>query len=450
MQILYEDNHIIVVIKPVNVPVQGDDTGDPDMLTLLKAYIKEKYQKPGEVYLGLVHRLDRPVGGVMVFARTSKAASRLMPQFAEKNRAGAVKRYAAVTGDGVPDRGRLEGFILRSESERRSYVVPEGTEGAKSAALDYTAVCRRDGLALLDIELHTGRHHQIRAQLAHAGFPIRGDQKYDPEARPGLQIALFARSLSFEHPTLHERMTFTAVPDYGLFKRFSNELRLLNAGLNCPYSDEDVIVLNKPDGVTVANADGGSDTLEARLAAAGFTCFPVHRLDAKTQGLILFARNTGAKEALDSAIRARAIDKYYRLITCGCPPSGSGTLRLYAVKDPASGLMRVFDEPVKNSLEMITDYRVIKQSGGACLIEARLVTGRTHQLRASFAHIGCPIIGDDKYGSREVNRDPRFRPLLRRAPLLLAAVRLELHFEKGSCLERLNGLTLSAEAPFGL
>ena len=195
MKILYEDNHIIVVVKPVNVPVQADETGDPDLLSAVKAYIKEKYNKPGEVYCGLVHRLDRPVGGVMVFARTSKAASRLMPQFAEKNRSGAKKRYMAVTCGTAPEKGELHDQILRIEADHSSIVVPEGTEGAKAASLCFETASMKKGLSLLDIELHTGRHHQIRVQLSHAGYPIWGDQRYNENAVVGQQIALFAYSL---------------------------------------------------------------------------------------------------------------------------------------------------------------------------------------------------------------------------------------------------------------
>lgn len=450
MKILYEDNHLIVVIKPVNVPVQADETGDADLLTLLKAYVKEKYNKPGEVYLGLVHRLDRPVGGVMVFARTSKAASRLMPQFAEKNSAGVKKRYAALVCGEPPSRGRLENFLLKNEAERKSFAVPEGTEGAKPARLDFELVCRRNALSLLDIDLHTGRHHQIRVQLSNAGFPIWGDQKYNPSAHPGQQIALFSYSLSFEHPTTHERMTFTAAPEGGAWEAFSCELRLLTAGLKCVMSDEDVLVINKPAGVTVANADGGERTLEAQLDSAGISAYPVHRLDAPTQGLVIFARHPEAKAALDEAMKARSIGKTYRMIVRGRPPMPAGTLRLYGIKDSASGKVAVFDEPRRGAFEMITSYRVIERGDGVSLVEADLVTGRTHQLRASFAHVGCPILGDDRYGSREFNRDPAYRRLRKSAPLCLAAVKIVFGFPENSYLKRLNGRTVAVEAPFGL
>lgn len=449
MKILYEDNHIIIVVKPVNVPVQADETGDPDLLSAVKAYIKEKYAKPGEVYCGLVHRLDRPVGGVMVFARTSKAASRLMPQFAEKNRQGAKKRYAAVTVGEPPRAGALNGFILRNEADHSSSLVPEGTEGAKAASLDFTRAASKKGLSLLDVELHTGRHHQIRVQLASAGFPIWGDQRYNPSAVPGQQIALFAYSLSIEHPVSHERMTFTALPEGGVLGAFSDEMRLLTAGLSCAYADEDLLVINKPAGMTVARADGGDDNIEARLSGLFKEVYPVHRLDAQTSGLVILAKNRAAKDALDAAIRGRTIEKVYRLIVRGAPDKKSGRLELYAKKDPSAGLVRVFDNAVPGSVQMLTDYRAIKDLGGASLLEATLITGRTHQIRASFAHIGCPILGDDRYGSREFNRDPEFRRLHKKNALCLAAVRITFGFPKGSYLERLNGIKTEIEAPFG-
>ena len=454
MKILYEDNHIIVVVKPVNMPVQADETGDPDLLTRVKAYIKEKYAKPGEVYCGLVHRLDRPVGGVMVFARTSKAASRLMPQFAQKGGAGAEKRYAAVVcGEPLPYVPAIvECWMKKDEAERKSYVVPEGTEGAKKAVLERRTVCVKDGLSLVDVSLRSGRHHQIRVQLSSAGNPIWGDQKYNPEAVPGQQIALFAYSLTFEHPTTHERMTFTALPEGGAWERFGDEMRLLSAGVSCVFSDPDLLIINKPAGVTVANADGGEDTLESRIASAGIKAYPVHRLDAKTSGLIIFARNERAKAALDEAMRARTIKKCYRAIVRGVPETEKGvrygTLKFHAVKDPAAGLIRVYDGPRAGALEMETFFRICRTDGNISFVEAELVTGRTHQIRASFAHIGCPILGDDKYGDREFNRDPAYKALKKSAPLCLTSTGLVFGFPEGSYLERLNGAAVRIEAPF--
>ena len=456
MKILYEDNHILVVVKPVNMPVQRDETGDVDLLTSLKAYIKEKYDKPGEVFLGLVHRLDRPVGGVMVFARTSKAASRLMPQFAEKAGAGAEKLYAAVvTGEPMPFvKSVYDCWLKKDEAERKSFVVPEGTEGAKRALLEARTVSVKGKLSLVDVKLKTGRHHQIRVQLSHGGNPIWGDQKYNPDAVPGQQIALFAYSLSFEHPTTHERVTFTALPEGGAWREFGDEMRLLTSGVSCVYSDKDVLVINKPAGVTVANADGGEDTLESRIESAGIEAYPVHRLDAKTSGLVIFARDLKAKEALDEAMRLRTIRKSYRAIVRGVPETEKGkrfgTLKLYAVKDPARGLVKVFDSPVNGAAEMETKYRICQSKNGVSIVEAELITGRTHQIRASFAHIGCPILGDDKYGDRDFNRDPAYKQYKKNAPLCLSAVRIGFGFPAGSYLTRLNGTVVFIQPPFEL
>ena len=451
LTVLYEDNHIIVIAKPVNVPVQADDTGDVDVLSQVKAYIKEKYNKPGEVYCGLVHRLDRPVGGVMVFARTSKAASRLMPQFAQKGSSGAKKRYAAVVCGKAPAAARLEDDMVKDEATRTSYIVPAGTEGAKHASLDFTRISVKNGLSLLDVELHTGRHHQIRAQLANAGLPIWGDQRYNPEAKPGRQIALWAYSLEIEHPVKHERMRFTALPPAGLgvWDGFADELRGLACRLPVAYSDENIIIINKPAGLPTAIADGGDDTAEGRLSSAFGEVYAVHRLDAPTSGLLIFARNEKAKAELENSIRQRTIKKTYRLIALGSPEEKSGRLRLFAVKDGEGARVRVFDGERPGAVEMITDYRVVKYLDGACLIEAELVTGRTHQIRASFAHIGCPILGDDKYGDREKNRDPRFKALHKRGELCLCACAVELGFDKDSPLAYLNGKRFNTEPPFG-
>ncbi|QKY71035.1 RluA family pseudouridine synthase [Lentibacillus sp. CBA3610] len=198
--ILYEDNHLLVVEKPVNIPVQEDNTRDNDLLTMLKNNIKIRYQKPGNVYLALVHRLDRPVGGVMVFAKTSKAASRL----SDGIRRGAFdKRYLTVVrGRPSKDKAILEDFLLKDHRENKVHVVSPKTQKAKKAVLDYEVYGTANGLSLLQVNLHTGRPHQIRVQLASAGFPIYGDQKYGEKVnKPGQQIALWSNALAFEHPT---------------------------------------------------------------------------------------------------------------------------------------------------------------------------------------------------------------------------------------------------------
>ena len=205
--ILYEDNHILVAVKPQNMPSQADSSRDLDFLTLLKAYIKEKYQKPGAVYLGLVHRLDRPAGGVMVFARTSKAAARLSAQVQDRS---LSKRYYAVTAGSLPDSGVLADELLKDGRTNISCVVPAGTPGAKHAELSYRVAGRCGGFPLADISLKTGRPHQIRVQLAHVGAPLAGDAKYGGAQSP--RLCLWAYGLSFLHPTKKERLTFTCPP----------------------------------------------------------------------------------------------------------------------------------------------------------------------------------------------------------------------------------------------
>ena len=211
LNVIYEDNHIIVVEKPVNIPSQADKTGDIDMLSLVKQYIKEKYNKPGDVYLGLVHRLDRPVGGVMVFARTSKAAARLSEQVRTKQ----FKKKYLVIADGKfeENTGELKNYLLKNERLNTSKVVPEGTKNSKLAHLDYEVLKYNEeiNLSLVKVNLHTGRHHQIRVQFANAGHSICGDQKYGTRGR-GKQICLWAYELTIIHPITKEEMTFKALP----------------------------------------------------------------------------------------------------------------------------------------------------------------------------------------------------------------------------------------------
>ena len=211
LKVIYEDNHIIVVEKPVNIPSQGDKTGDVDMLTIIKEYLKEKYNKPGNVYLGLIHRLDRPVGGVMVFAKTSKAAARLSEQVRDK----VFKKKYLVIANGKFDKetGVLSDYLLKNERKNMSRVVPEGTKNSKYAELDYE-ILKYDAelnLSVLKINLHTGRHHQIRVQLSSRNRSIYGDQKYGGRGH-GKQICLWAYELTINHPITKEEMTFKSIP----------------------------------------------------------------------------------------------------------------------------------------------------------------------------------------------------------------------------------------------
>ncbi len=212
LKVIYEDNHIIVVEKKPNIPSQGDKTNDVDMLTIVKQYIKEKYNKPGEVYLGLVHRLDRPVGGVMVFAKTSKAAARLSEEVRNKV---FKKQYLAIVDGKLEEKlGTFEDYLLKNEKNNMSKVVKEGTKNAKYAKLDYEVLTYNEeiNLSVLKINLHTGRHHQIRVQLSSRNHSIYGDQKYGTRGR-GKQIALWAYSLTIVHPTTKEELTFRSIPD---------------------------------------------------------------------------------------------------------------------------------------------------------------------------------------------------------------------------------------------
>ena len=212
LKILYEDNHIIVVEKKPNIPSQSDKTGDIDMLTLVKNYIKEKYNKPGNVYIGLVHRLDRPVGGIMIFARTSKAASRLSNQVREKI---FKKKYLAVVdGKFEKNQGTLEDYLYKDERHNMSKVVKKEKKNAKLAKLDYKVLKYNPvkDLSLVEINLHTGRHHQIRVQLSNFGHSIFGDQKYGTRGK-GKQIALWAYELTIVHPVIKEEMTFKDYPE---------------------------------------------------------------------------------------------------------------------------------------------------------------------------------------------------------------------------------------------
>ena len=447
LNVIYEDNHLLVVEKPVNMPVQADDSGDEDLLSEAKRYIKAKYNKPGDVYLGLVHRLDRPVGGVMVFARTSKAAARLTAAI----KAHAVtKKYCAIVENRVHQNGQIDNYIIKDDVSHSAHIVDGSYPGAQYASLRYALVCTKKGRYLIDIDLRTGRHHQIRVQFANLGSPLYGDQRYNPNAKPGQQIALYAYSLTLEHPTLKEKMTFCCVPKGGVWTDFSEELSALSAGVRCTYIDKNIIAVNKQAGVACTVEDGGEDTLEARLIAAFTEIYPVHRLDVPTTGLVLFARNRAAYDEMTELIHNRILKKFYRTVVFGRPPKDRDRLLLYAEKDAERSLVTVFDSPTGYSREMDTAYRVCshktlinektRSSVEATELEIELFTGRTHQIRASLSFIGCPVIGDDKYGKRELNK-------LFGHELMLCAVRIVFPSDM-KVLSELNGKTLEIEPPF--
>lgn len=201
INVIYEDNHLLVVEKPINVPVQEDESKDEDFLSILKNYIKVKYNKPGNVYLGLVHRLDRPVGGIMVFAKTSKCASRLSEQIRTKK---FKKVYNAVCVGKIDDSGKLVDYLLK---DRKKNIVKVDNSG-KECILYYKRLNYKNNLSLVEINLETGRSHQIRVQLSNYGYPLYGDQKYNKNSKVGEQIALFAKSIEFYHPVSNEKLHF--------------------------------------------------------------------------------------------------------------------------------------------------------------------------------------------------------------------------------------------------
>ena len=206
LNVLYEDNHIIVVEKPVNVLVQADDTKDTDLLTMIKDYIKEKYNKPGNVYLGLVHRLDRPVGGVMVFARTSKAASRLSNEVRERK---IKKTYLAIVHGKTKEYEKLIDYISKDEKTNNSYI---DKKSGKESILEYNTIKydKENDLSLVKVNLETGRHHQIRLQMSNINHALYGDQRYGLQDKK--QIALYAYKLEFIHPVTKEEMSFELLP----------------------------------------------------------------------------------------------------------------------------------------------------------------------------------------------------------------------------------------------
>ncbi len=210
MQVVYEDNQIIVVIKPHNVPSQADNSNDSDLLSQVKNYVKEKYNKTGEAFIGLVHRLDRPTGGLMVFARTSKAASRLSSQM----QSGKFKKlyYCVTEGRVKNNTQRLVNYLKKDEKRNIVTIAPQLESGVKKAELVYNCLEKNENHSFLEVQILTGRSHQIRVQLANIGYPIFGDMKYNKKAQKG-NLALWAGRLEFEHPVTKQMMKFLAEPN---------------------------------------------------------------------------------------------------------------------------------------------------------------------------------------------------------------------------------------------
>lgn len=222
-QIVYEDNHLLVINKKVGQLVQGDKTGDDSLLELIKDFIKKRDDKPGNVFLGLVHRIDRPTSGLVIYAKTSKALSRLTQMV--KNREVKKTYWAVVAKDMIPKTQRLVHYLKKNEKNNKAIVFPKATEGAKEAILTYNIIKTLDNYLLLEIDLETGRHHQIRAQLSKTGVPIKGDLKYgSPRSNPDGGINLHARKLELIHPVTKEKIEITApVPQHDAVWRACEE-----------------------------------------------------------------------------------------------------------------------------------------------------------------------------------------------------------------------------------
>ena len=222
MDVLYEDNHIIIINKAAGEIVQGDNTGDKSLCDTMKQYIKEKYAKPGNVFIGLPHRLDRPVSGVVVFAKTSKALERLNNMFRDGN---VKKIYWAITkGKPLPAQGEISSWILRNEKMNKSFSHPKEVKGSKHALLFYRHIASSQNYNLIEVELKTGRHHQIRCQLSSIGCPIKGDLKYGAQrSNPDGSISLHARYIEFTHPVSKELIKVTApLPADRLWQSFES------------------------------------------------------------------------------------------------------------------------------------------------------------------------------------------------------------------------------------
>ena len=239
VKIIYEDNQVIVAVKPPNMLSQADKTKDADILSEIREYIRIKYNKPGNVYLGLVHRLDRPVGGLMVFARTSKAAARLSAQMREHEMG---REYLCVTEGQVKDKFTLINYLIQNERMNRVMICDADERGAQEAILHGHCLSRKAGLSLCSLRLETGRKHQIRVQMKEMGAPLWGDHRYG-HGIPGQQIALWGYKLTFEHPTTKNIMTFQHLPCGSVWNNFADELtdmaiRFANSAANILKPEE--------------------------------------------------------------------------------------------------------------------------------------------------------------------------------------------------------------------
>ena len=250
VNIVYEDNHVIVAVKPPNMLSQADKTKDADILSMVKEYIRIKYNKPGNVYLGLVHRLDRPVGGLMVFARTSKAAARLSAQMREHEMG---REYLCVTEGPVKDKFTLINYLIQNERMNRVMVCDADERGAQEAILHGHCLSRKGGLSLCSLRLETGRKHQIRVQMKEMGAPLWGDHRYG-HGIPGQQIALWGYKLTFEHPTTKNIMTFQHLPCGSVWNNFADEL----TDMAIRFANSAATILKPEEQVTPEEAAGVS------------------------------------------------------------------------------------------------------------------------------------------------------------------------------------------------
>ena len=224
IEVIYNDNHLIAVNKKAGQLVQGDRTGDISLDKLVREYLKVKYLKPGNVFLGVVHRIDRPVSGIVVFARTSKALSRMNELFRDKQ---VVKSYWCIVKElPEPEQGTLHHYLKKNEKQNKSYVYSSNVAGSREAILSYRLISRSDQYYLLHVDLHTGRHHQIRCQLAYSGWPVKGDLKYGyPRSNQDGSISLHARELTFTHPVKKTFLTLRAqAPDDSLWNALTASL----------------------------------------------------------------------------------------------------------------------------------------------------------------------------------------------------------------------------------